>query len=419
MLWLMAILWQTAPIITTGLTAAQDWNNRINAAGVVWSHPFNSANEVNNFRWTPGYASGNDPLAVGSALAGNTRQISTDGPAQGFGCLEIVMPASASNQTSYWYRPMSPLVSGTTTGNGQATSDPGDGGAITAQSWPVSDGSGTLSGWIRGYYANSSNTGSTPNSTWDGQDFYFQVRRKVDININATAGNRAAVDSNGGKSVWITICKQTGVCQEIVTVGNASDGGSAGQSGIAPPTGSSRNDYLFLYRTTSGWPLQWDKLHLKGDLSSTGSQPGSQYPATLSSPYNGYLPMLNGDVGSVTNGDWHAALAYPLGQWCTFLYHVVPGTYSGTVSNSATTNQNNGTTDTDTQIQIWYAAPGATSYVKVFDKSDISYAFDFQYGWNAINLANFPDSGQTFDTAFYHRYGQAIFSRKFIACPQV
>jgi len=68
--------------------AEADWQERISGAGVVWFHDFRTDDEVNNFRWTPGYGNGNDPLAVGSAYAKYVRRITTDGITGG-GCLEI------------------------------------------------------------------------------------------------------------------------------------------------------------------------------------------------------------------------------------------------------------------------------------------------------------------------------------------
>src|SRR5690606_27585523 len=72
-----------------GYTAEQDWLIRSGQdsnnpqPGVVWFHDFRSDAEVNQFRWTPGYMGGNDPLAVGSnsqaPVPTNTRRITTDG----------------------------------------------------------------------------------------------------------------------------------------------------------------------------------------------------------------------------------------------------------------------------------------------------------------------------------------------------
>ena len=105
--------------------AEADWQERISGAGVVWFHDFRTDDEVNNFRWTPGYGNGNDPLAVGSAYAKYVRRITTDGITGG-GCLEIFRQAG-SNDGSDWWRPFSPLplvVPPTNGEKGRHQSDP-------------------------------------------------------------------------------------------------------------------------------------------------------------------------------------------------------------------------------------------------------------------------------------------------------
>src|SRR4029079_14111486 len=46
--------------------ATADWAARIAGASVVWYHNFDTAAEVDQFRWTTGYGGGQDPLAKGS-----------------------------------------------------------------------------------------------------------------------------------------------------------------------------------------------------------------------------------------------------------------------------------------------------------------------------------------------------------------
>jgi hypothetical protein len=165
--------------------AEADWQARISGPGVVWFHDFRTDNEVNNFRWTPGYGSGNDPRAVGNSIAGNVRRITTDGVTPG-GCLEIVRPAG-SNDGSVWWRPFSPIVGGTTTGNGRGAgaNDPGAGGTVRVEAYNPTDGGNQIANWGRGWYGSS---GSGP---FDGPEYYLQVRVKMDP--NRIAGGNANV----------------------------------------------------------------------------------------------------------------------------------------------------------------------------------------------------------------------------------
>jgi hypothetical protein len=119
---------------SAALSLEQDWQNRINQPGVVWFHDFRSANEVNNFRWTPGYGSGNDPLSNSGAQAAGCRRITTDGITGA--CLEIERLAGTS-EVSYWWRPFAPIQGGTTTGNGRGAGqhDPGANGTISAKAY--------------------------------------------------------------------------------------------------------------------------------------------------------------------------------------------------------------------------------------------------------------------------------------------
>ncbi len=92
---------------------AADWQSRISGPGVVWYHDFETAAEVNAFRWSPGYQGGNDPNDV--SQPNRTRWVAGDGFAGG-GCLEL-WRTTGSGDGPDWWRPLSPLSA---PGNGKS-----------------------------------------------------------------------------------------------------------------------------------------------------------------------------------------------------------------------------------------------------------------------------------------------------------
>lgn len=58
---------------------------------MVWYHDFNSAAEVNQFRWTGGYSGGDDPNALGSG--GNFVSYQPNGGVNNGGFLRLTYPA--------------------------------------------------------------------------------------------------------------------------------------------------------------------------------------------------------------------------------------------------------------------------------------------------------------------------------------
>ncbi len=339
----------------TTTTAQADWQSRISGPGVVWYHGFDSDNEVNNFRWTPvgnapsGYAdwSGNDPNALGTN-ASLCRRITTDGPAPGFACLEIVR-AAGSNDGSYWWRPFSPLKGGTTSGNGRGagSDDPGATGSIAALSFAPTNGGSQTSGWgNHGWYANQTYVTANP-APFDGTEYYIQCRVKIDP-------NRAQPPNTGvdqGKLFYFTRTDRSATDQEIVTTSFH---------------GSTGHDYFSAYRSVGiAWVFQ----------------------------------------GNSSTWEW------PLGQWATILFHVKPGTMHGALGSGSAN------ADPNTVFEAWGAKPGETSYTQICSVTNCTLPFDVQWGHNAL-IASIYQNGNNM-TQFYQRFGQIIFSKSFIPCPQV
>lgn len=261
--------------------AEADWllrtgqNSASPQPGIVWFHDFRSDAEVNNFRWTPGYSGGNDPRAVGSAAAGLTRRITTDGVTGG-GCLEILRRAG-STDGSHWWRPFSPLVG---SGNGRGANDPGADGSLTRQSYQATDGGNQVYDWgKRGYYGHSSYHGD---GIFDGTEYFLQMRVKMDPR-RTTSGNSLV-----GKLTFQTTTRWSLTRQEIVTY-SASRVGSVGMP-----------NYFRMYGAGDSNPLED-----KDSVGGRGQQPGSEL---------GICDISSGAKCWAWSGGWD-----------TVMYHMIPG----------------------------------------------------------------------------------------------
>ena len=357
---LLQIDGQAVTSTCSSTNAEADWQRRTSGPGVVWFHDFRAEDEVNNFRWTPGYRGGNDPLAVGSSLAPLVRRNTSDGITGG-GCLEIVRP-SGSSDGSHWWRPFSPMIGGRT-GNGRTQDDPGAGGVLAAQDYAATDGGSQISSWgDRGYY------GTAGPGPFDGREYYFQARVKIDP--RRIQGDNASIDV--GKLFYFTITDFSASQQEIVVY-------SSGRV--------SNNNYLRMYRSV-GPPLDQDSP----GVGVHGNQPGTQFGSVGDG-----VCRLDDDGGRLTNC-WH----WPENDWATVMWHIRPGTHSGN----------------DTLVEVFVAGPGETEYTRIWHQPgvDLPFSGDPQ-GHNAV-ICSVYHNGLNM-SEFWHRYDQLIFSREFIPCPQV
>lgn len=358
-------------------SAAADWQKRISGPGVVWYHGFESDHEVNNFRWTPGFGSGNDPQAVGSPLAPLVRRITTDGSDKGNGpcCLEIVRPAGSADG-SVWWRPFSPIVGGTTSGNGRGAgnNDPGASGAIPAKSYSPTSGGGQIAGWKGGYYGNAQYHSTAP-SQFDGTEYYLQARVKIDP--NRIAGGNANVDV--GKLFYFTRTDRSATDQEIVVYSGHPIAG---------------RNYFGMYRSVSP-PLASDPP----GTAVHGDHPGTQFGGVGDG-----LCRFDNSGGRRAN-----CFYWPENEWVTVLWHIRPGTMSGPLGSMTGNN--------DTLVEVWIARAGETSYTRIWSQPGVDLPFDVQWGHNAL-ICSIYHNGANMPIQFYHRYDQIIFSREFIPCPQ-
>jgi hypothetical protein len=344
-------------------TAAADWATRIAGPGVVWFHSFDSAAEVNQFRWTGGYDGGNDPNAAGSGAQYVAHQAS--GGADGGGYMRLTYPqgSAAGRGNSYWHRPFNAL---TGAGNGRGKDDPGAGGTITPVAFPVSNGSSTLYSWGTetnpGWYMHPTHQGQHAGKS-QGHDFYLQVRvRRAER--PGPPPNSQDYSYITGKNVWFTTTNSSYTAQEIVTYGQSAGEDVAGKFGR--------------HRIYGGYNYQ----------PFGGSQ------------HNESVSISNENVG------WRYS-----GGWDTLLYHIIPGTDNGTGSNRS-------------RIEVWAAQAGQTSYTKIwdtlytghFDGGTNSVGAPSLPGWNALILAIYHN-GSAFPSSFNFDYDQIIFSKQFIPSP--
>ncbi len=349
-------------------TAESDWNARISDPNVVWYHDFRSDAEVNAFRWTNGYGSGNDPLAQGSN-ATYVRRITSDGidAGGGTGCLEIVWPSSGQYGNSNWWRPFSPLTGAS---NGRGVDDPAANGTITIRSHVATNGGNQTSTFLYGYYGDPDNWSSWP-GRFDGGDYYIQMRVKMDP-ARITAGLNPG-GNQFGKLLYLTITPFSASAQEINT--------ESYQPGFA-----GRN-YFSMYRSVSP-PLE-------NDTPGQGNQPGNA-------------------AGIVWFADSSAnnAFYWPSpAKWVTLLYYIKP----------MITEKN------ATVVRVWKAVAGETSYTKIWDQTVIPLPYEFPgypFGQNAFLFTSYQNQ-LVANNGFYHRMAQVIFKKgdgtgslaSGIACP--
>jgi hypothetical protein len=355
--------------LTINSTADASWNARISEAGVVWYHNFDSAAEVNQFRWTGNYNGGNDPLALGSG--GNFITHVASGGADGGGFLRATYPAgsTAGRGNSIWWRPFNPFTAGT---NGRGIVDPAASGSLTPLAFNASNGSSTLLSWGQqsnpGWYMHPTHQSSNPGK-FQGHDYYLQIRTRRAQTPGAPP-NTVDFSNITGKHVWQTTTNESFTSQELVTYGQSA--GNGDQVGVQGK----------------------HRIYVGQNFNEIESQP------------NGTVTVNNNTV----NWRWS-------GGWDTLLYHITPGTHGGTGSSR-------------TRVEVWaqhdltlFPAESGV-YTKIWD---VTYTQSFTTGTNSSGSPNLPGwnglicgiyhNGSAFATSFNFDYDQIIFSKNTIAAP--
>jgi hypothetical protein len=352
---------------TTTSTSASDWDSRISGPGVVWYHNFESAAEVDAFRW--GNGTGNDPDDEDAPNI--MRWVSTDG-FDGGGCMERIRPVGTSESHPDWWRPLAPFEA---PGNGRATDDPAANGTLTLQTWAPTQGGSQTANFETAYYGHENYHAAYPGA-FDGTEFWLQVRVKIDPNRAVEAN-----DFNGGKIFYFTRTDRSLTAQEVVTNLQVNRGLAGTWYGGAA--------YLNMYRDGSP-PLRDDSP----GIGTHGYQPGGE----LGDVGDG-LCRFDDNGGRLANC-WDL----PLGEWITLLYHVRHGT--------------NG--ENNTLVELYAAPDGELEFTRVWKQPgvDLGYNTGFPFGHNALICSGFHN-GRDVGVEFYHRWTQIIFSKHFIPAPGV
>ncbi len=330
------------------------WNDRINGDGVVWYTDFGNQAEVDKFRWSGGYGSGNDPLAKGSVASRMTHH--TADSVTGGAALNIYRPTGTSDTDTYWWRPLSPFTS---SGTGLDVDDPGA-GIITPRTWSPTDGGSQTVNFGQSFYGHPDNQ----DNDFDGGDFWFQVRVKMDAD---RMNNSSAV----GKLIWFTGTWATNTNQEIVVYSKGTGGNQ----------GADKN-YFRMYM---------------------GYAEGTQYiPMDDLSTGDGRI-----QVGSDSANDW-----YYSNGWDCLLFHVQPGAdalMDSYIEIWAATEAD--ITAGSGYTKIWSQMIPIDYDATASDSNGIA-----KPGYNAVILASYNNDNNMTDD-FDHRFDQAIFSKLYIPCP--
>jgi hypothetical protein len=356
---------------TTPSSGDDGWSTRIAGPSVVWYHSFDTAAEVNRFRWSSGYGSGNDPLGLGSDAA-KCAWVATGG-ADGGGFMRLNYPQGANSAGSYWIRPFAPF---TGTGNGRGVADPGASGTITAQAWNPTDGGGQTRGYTSqasspAMYGHATDQAANP-TKYHGNDYYLMVRERR-TGTPGLAPDAPPFANIVGKSIWLNITTDTSTANELVTFGQ------------------SPADVIGVHERHR----MYEGANRSGDNVGIG---GSNQTVTIS----------NSDGVN----DWRYS-----GGWDTLLYHVTPGTHGGTGSNR-------------TRLEVWAQHdltlfPGESGqfvkiwdmlYTAFYDQGTNSAGDPCFNGWNDVILAIYQN-GATFSQSFSYDYDQVIFSKATIPAP--
>jgi len=351
--------------------AAADWANRISGSGVVWYHNFDSAAEVNQFRWSSGYSGGNDPLAKGND--GSKVAWVSSGGADGGGFMRLTYPVGVSAGGSYWWRPFAPLNAAST---GRGAADPGASGTIPTQAFTATDGGSAALSWGAtatnpGWYGSATDQSANP-TKYQGTDFYLQVRVRRAQTPGAPP-NSAQYSNITGKFVWLTTMNDSYSATEIVTAGQSAGNGDV----VGQP---SRH-------------MMYDGQNF--NLLGQNNQPNE----------------------TTTTSNWTGNWRYS-GGWDTLLYHITPGTSGGTGTNR-------------TRVEVWAQHdirlfPSETgSYTKIWDDlytktygtGANTVGSPYFPGWNGLILAIYHNGSVFTTSSFSFDYDQVIFSKATIPAP--
>lgn len=368
-------------------TDSADWTKRSTMPGVVWAHNFDTAAEVDNFRWANGV--GNQPV-VGTG-DGSVTWNASDGFAGG-GSLKITVP-NGGQAGSEWHRPMSALTAASV---GRPSNDLAVGGTTPVRTLNHTAGTDEGYNFRTGLYApqtEQTSVGTTwqgNTDIWDGLEFWLQVRIKFTASRwqGGTWNGSAGSGNPPGKLIFIDVMPLTGY-QEIVVRSPAK--------------------------------YSWDTATGAFDMYTVH---GSYYGGFLGEPQGqggGSATMQpGGNRSNCTLG--HSGVQdcweYPTDEWVTLLFHVLPGKQNDFLNPPVANILS--MPFADTAIEVWIARATDTSYTKIWEKFDYRWYYDssatIPNAFNGIKFAAYMN-GVNSVTTWSQSYTQPIFSQQYIPCP--
>lgn len=306
-----------------------------------------------------------------------------------------------------WVRTFAALSSGNGTPGGADINNAG----VTARAWPAGgiQADSSVGTWGYGFYghtdyhgltwtsAQATNSGSSAHGgAWDGDEFYLQMRVKVDSRF---WNNHVPTDQtqNTWSHKFFMIQSQQSSRQQLAI-------------NLYP-----KNKYFVPGNTNC--PFTWfeHSFNARMELPTSGGsfQPGSPWAATAN-VYSGTPRPASGQSTPDGSSCWsYNAPGVSTDDWVTLLFHVIPG--------------HDGVTDTFLEV---YAARRNGSYTLVWSGNYL-IVFDFATtatkdlpGWCAVWLTSYINLfiSQTPGIprkSHFKRWTQLIFSKQFIPAPAV
>jgi fibronectin type III domain protein len=382
----------SATAIGGGGTGAElaDWqkrsgqNNSTYARGIVFGHNFDTAAEVDQFRWQSGI--GNVPNVAQSD--GNVTW-QADGFGGG-GCLQINIPTGGTT-ASNWWRPLTALPA---TQNGKTVGDNAALGTTPVRSWNSSFGFDQPWNFRNGYYGHpaaqaanpnwfNSSTGQNQTAVWDGFEFWIGGKMKI-------SGSRWAAGNPYGKLMYIDVMGETGR-QEILIRSATRTLGGYGQT----------------FFQTAPWLMYTSQDQLpnsilteaQGDSSHGVIEPGSPYAATC----------VYGLDTSTAGKCWE----WPQDEWVDFLIQVIPGqNNTGQALNPLASWPN-----ADFGLVVRVQRQTDPDWVVLFEKYNLKWYYETSNhppgAFNSLNPSGYMN-GINAVLGWTHRYTQLFLSKEWV-----
>jgi len=380
---------------------------RAGAPMVVWAHNFESASEVNQWRWVGGQMSPNP--------SGSQAQWASDSTGN---FLRITVP-TGGNTSDGWIRPMGAFAAGQPVGtsggngNGLTTDDPAANGTVRKVVWNSSNTAEAYN-YRQSYFTNPVIQVAYPywpsigdTGVYDGTEFWLQVKVRI-------SSSRWNTGNPGGKLIFVDVTAQLSDLQEVVvrSVNNTGSGTVVGYDFY-------QTNPLLMYTSRGSYNNSTiDATQGGGDgafSSGTSLEPGGPYATSCT--YGG---------ADTAGNCWE----FPSGEWTTLLFHMIPGQDTSSYTGTPPAGNTSGWPFHDTTIEVWKCDVGDVGYTKIFEQFSLAWFYDTapQSGTNgptgqwhapAFNEVSFSAymNGVNSSIGWTQDFSEAIFSKDYIAPP--